>query len=41
MHRVLVGNLFVSVPISNAFTHCVGAVEELHEAHIFFQQPAR
>src|SRR5438034_5908521 len=38
---VLVFQHLVSVPVAHTFAHCVGAVEELHEAHAALDQPAR
>ena len=39
MHIVLGLERFVAVPIADAFTHRVSAVEKLHEAHAAFEQP--
>ena len=36
---VLGFDLLVSVPIADAFPHCVGAIEELDEADAFFKEP--
>jgi hypothetical protein len=40
MDGVLIKNLLVAVPISNAFAHCVRAVEQLHKPHVFFEKPS-
>ena len=41
VHAVLTGNVLVAIPVAHAFAAgLVGTIEELHESHPFFDEPA-
>ena len=40
VHRILIDDLLVAIPVAHALTHRIAAVEELHEPHALLDEPA-